>query len=243
MNYQKHYNALIQRAKNRKLDSYTETHHILPRCKGGDDSPENLVELTPEEHLIAHLLLYKINDDHQLLYAAMRMHNRVRSNKEYGYLRRKFSEMQRIKHSGPGNPMYGKAHSEQTIERMRLKKVGKTHSAETKQKHSLRMSGNIPWNKGLTNCDSEETKKKKSRPGPMNGMYGKTHTDDAKKKIGLASLDRKPNLGIKWSDDTKEKLRIAAKNREAKCCEYCNKLVSPGNYTRWHGDKCKKKEH
>ena len=33
-------------------------HHIVPRHMGGDDSPENLVELTIEEHADAHRKLY-----------------------------------------------------------------------------------------------------------------------------------------------------------------------------------------
>lgn len=35
------------------------THHIIPRHAGGTDEPENLVELTVEEHANAHLKLYE----------------------------------------------------------------------------------------------------------------------------------------------------------------------------------------
>lgn len=35
-------------------------HHIIPRYKGGDDSPENLVLLHPIDHAIAHLVRFKI---------------------------------------------------------------------------------------------------------------------------------------------------------------------------------------
>lgn len=34
-------------------------HHIIPKHMGGDDSKENLVYLTPEEHAQAHLELYE----------------------------------------------------------------------------------------------------------------------------------------------------------------------------------------
>ena len=60
MNYITIYNNLIQRASNRLLDGYKERHHIIPRCLGGNNTKENLVDLTPEEHYIAHLLLIKI---------------------------------------------------------------------------------------------------------------------------------------------------------------------------------------
>lgn len=63
MNYQKIYNDLISRAQAREsLSEYKETHHIIPRCMGGSDDKENLVELTGREHFISHWLLCKIYD-------------------------------------------------------------------------------------------------------------------------------------------------------------------------------------
>lgn len=63
MNYQKIYNDLISRAQAREpLSEYKETHHIIPRCMGGSDDKENLVELTGREHFIAHWILCKIYD-------------------------------------------------------------------------------------------------------------------------------------------------------------------------------------
>jgi hypothetical protein len=56
MNYKKIYDQLVERATSRILEDYTETHHIVPRCMGGTDSLDNLVELTPEEHYLAHQL-------------------------------------------------------------------------------------------------------------------------------------------------------------------------------------------
>jgi hypothetical protein len=104
MNYQNHYDRLIERAKTRIIpkETYAETHHIIPRCQGGSNDKSNLVRLLPEEHLIAHLLLTKINPtDKKLLYAANILSNLTRNkrntNKMYGWLKRKFSEDQRGK--------------------------------------------------------------------------------------------------------------------------------------------------
>lgn len=63
MNYQQHYNNLINRSKNRFLDIYTDTHHIVPKCMGGNDDAANLAELTPEEHYVAHQLL--VSEEHR----------------------------------------------------------------------------------------------------------------------------------------------------------------------------------
>lgn len=73
MNYLNIYNKLIKRGKDRQLDKtvYAETHHIIPRCMGGTDSPENLVRLTPEEHLLAHLLLIRIDPTNGSLKVAL----------------------------------------------------------------------------------------------------------------------------------------------------------------------------
>jgi hypothetical protein len=57
MDYQKIYNQIIERAKNRQLEGYKENHHILPKCLGGSNKKENLVELTAREHFLCHMLL------------------------------------------------------------------------------------------------------------------------------------------------------------------------------------------
>jgi NUMOD3 motif len=99
MNYYSIYNNLIERAKNRSLTTYTENHHIIPRCMGGTDIKDNLVALTAEEHYIAHLLLLKMYPDNiKLLYAANMMANR--NNKNYGWVRRKHAERVKIDNIG-----------------------------------------------------------------------------------------------------------------------------------------------
>ena len=62
MDYKKHYNLLIQKGLKRNPSelNYSEKHHIIPKCMGGNDSKENLVILTAEEHYVAHQLLVKI---------------------------------------------------------------------------------------------------------------------------------------------------------------------------------------
>ena len=61
MNYQAHYDRLIHRARNRVLEGYVERHHVLPKCMGGSDATDNLVQLTAAEHFVAHQLLCKLH--------------------------------------------------------------------------------------------------------------------------------------------------------------------------------------
>ncbi|ARK07836.1 putative homing endonuclease [Aeromonas phage phiA8-29] len=78
MDYQKVYTSLISKRiaeplkKSKEL--YTELHHIVPRCLGGSDNPENLVRLTAREHFIAHRLLAKMYPSViDLRFAALKM--------------------------------------------------------------------------------------------------------------------------------------------------------------------------
>lgn len=101
MNYSHHYNQLIKNANKRNTDVYTESHHIIPRCMGGSDEKTNLVNLTPEEHYVAHQLLIKIYpENRKLIYAAVMMCVSSKGarpkNKLYGWLRRKLSESRKL---------------------------------------------------------------------------------------------------------------------------------------------------
>ena len=109
MNYQKIYDTLINRAKDRIYAGYTEKHHIIPRCMGGNDEKTNLVKLTPEEHYVAHQLLIKIyNGNLKLVAAAQMMVVNRPSNKLYGWLRRRYSKAQKINQTGENNSQFGK---------------------------------------------------------------------------------------------------------------------------------------
>ena len=74
MDYLSIYNAIILKAKGEKRIKYKydghENHHILPKCLGGNNSPENLVLLTEREHFVCHkLLIYIYPKNISLIYA------------------------------------------------------------------------------------------------------------------------------------------------------------------------------
>ena len=72
MNYQLIHDSIIDRAKTRVLpkETYTERHHIIPRCMGGTDDKSNLVDLTAREHFIVHKLLVEIYPNVKGLWSA-----------------------------------------------------------------------------------------------------------------------------------------------------------------------------
>jgi len=87
----------VKRGQHRPIiDGYKERHHIIPRCMGGSDEVDNLVDLTPEEHFVAHQLLVKIYPENIRLVRACdvmskdtKVNKYWRRNKMYGWLRRR----------------------------------------------------------------------------------------------------------------------------------------------------------
>jgi len=110
MDYQRHYDLLMDRARKRKLECYTEGHHVIPECLGGPDEKWNIVRLTPEEHYIVHQLLVKLNPGHiGLAFAADQMGSRG-SNKRYGWVRRACAEAMSKKQKGVKKGPYSAQH-------------------------------------------------------------------------------------------------------------------------------------
>lgn len=108
MNYASIYSDFIddRRTKEGALKQsgeYHESHHITPRSFGGDDRPDNLISLTPEDHYFAHLLLAHIHGGKAwITVKAMcagwsRKKTAWRNNRPmYGIARRKAAEQGRI---------------------------------------------------------------------------------------------------------------------------------------------------
>jgi len=59
LDYSKFIQSIIL-GRTEKPQGYHELHHIIPRCMGGLDNPDNLIWLTPGEHLQAHRLLVDV---------------------------------------------------------------------------------------------------------------------------------------------------------------------------------------
>lgn len=174
MNYQKIYNLIITRGKNRILDSYKEKHHIIPKCLGGTNDISNIVELTAKEHFICHLLLceiYPSKNDLKSARWAMTVLKNKNHNRNYKLSSSQYSriknEMATLKKGVKRSPevvekiskkMSGRVLSEETRKKISEAMKGKTQSKEHKLNQSLSKKGQVPWNKGKH--ISEETKRK-----------------------------------------------------------------------------------
>ncbi len=99
--YQKWYLCFIEHAKNRQLDGYFEKHHVLPKKLGGDDSSENIVQVTAREHFVLHSLLtrFTVGEARRKMCYALsffrtnnKNHNRTLNSRQYGVARKALSE-------------------------------------------------------------------------------------------------------------------------------------------------------
>ena len=135
MNYRIHYERLISRARDRILDGYRERHHILPRCMGGGDEPENLVELTAREHWFAHkLLIFIYPDNRSLVHAAAWMAKRAANGRLYEWLRRRHAIVVSERRRGKKLSLAHRA-------KLSAVRRGKTSSLETRLKISAAKLG------------------------------------------------------------------------------------------------------
>ena len=99
MNWKRVHDQIIERAQNRTLEGYSELHHILPKCLGGNDDKNNLIKLTAREHFIIHKILNILHPEIEGLRYAVWIFVTFNDNRgikigsrEYERLRTLFSE-------------------------------------------------------------------------------------------------------------------------------------------------------
>lgn len=219
MDYKKIHDAIIERARTRTLLDYKERHHIIPRCMGGDNSPENLVDLTAREHFIVHKLLCEIHPGNQKIfygyYAMAHLNNEYQKRGYYIGAR----EFERIRLNHINNlkiSMSGRQISEATKQKLRKANLGKkytrsdeyrrnvsnAHKGKPKtEEHRKNLSighlGQIPWNKGKKLLPLTDEQKQKI----SNSLKGRVVTEETRKKISAN------HRGKITSEETKQKIR------------------------------------
>lgn len=173
MDYQRIYNQIVERAKNRKLEGYKEKHHILPKCMGGLDIKENLVELTAREHFLCHMLLCKIYPENIKLKQALWLMSIGKQKNILNIYKPSLRTYKKLKEEY-SKTLIGTKQSEETKEKRRKNKIGFKYSDESKQKMSEAKKGKIY---------SEEHKKKisESKKGKNRNITWGIKISEAKK--------------------------------------------------------------
>ena len=243
--YNNWYNQIIDRARNRVLDGYSESHHIIPESLGGPDTAENLAKLTAREHFICHWLLVKITvgEDRYKMINALRMMRAEKQGQKryktkitarvYATLKEEYSVLQSQRVSGENNPMWGKTQSDKAKALISQKNTGKKLTEKQIEKQKAAQTGR----KRAPFSDEWRSNMSKSKQGENNNRYGVEVLDSTRQKI------REKALGRKQSDETVQKKAdaIRGSKREKKLCPHCNQQIAVNTYPRFHGDKCKLK--
>lgn len=193
MNYLKHYIKLVRNAKSRgSIPAYFEEHHVFPESIYGKNNYK--VKLTPKEHYVAHLLLYK--------------GLKTRYGTTHSYTAKMAYALWRINTA--------KAYTDSILYRMAKNAfienhplLGKTHSEQTKLKIGKANRGRLIGDKNPMH----------GKFGPDHPRFGQHHTEEAKEKIGGSRRGEKhPMFGRTGNKNpffgkthTEESLRVMSK--------------------------------
>lgn len=109
------------------------------------------------------------------------------------------------------NSFYGKKHTEDSLEKMRVKQSGKKLSEETKQKIKESTTGDKNHFYGKTHTDEVKHLISKLSSGENNSFYGKKHTEETLQK--MRDSNKRLNLGVPMKDETKIKISNSTKGK------------------------------
>jgi hypothetical protein len=154
MNYEKIYNNIIERSKDRILEGYVEKHHIIPKCMGGANIPNNISVLTAREHFLCHKLLCEIYSDNTKLRNSlflMSIGKRKKIKNQYKISSREYERI-KLEYS---LFLIGKKHSEETNLK-KSNKMKKIWFEKTKEEKSI--IGHKRWDTRIKNGTNIVTK-------------------------------------------------------------------------------------
>jgi rubrerythrin len=244
--------------KNVNHNGYAEKHHICPKAK--DMFPEyasfkknkwNLSLLTPRQHFIAHILLWKSYPNiASMTYAAHSMRNyqdtKVNS-RLYENLKIEFIKTQSTRTH--------KQHLNMSIEeKNKISDKISTNSknlvqAKTKEGLTVRIAKTefdnsvnyVGHTKGMTTVKDADGRfhfvsvdDHRIKSGELVGPNtGKTFSEEVRKKL------RKVRKGRKHTEKAKMKMRKPKGQQKKLICPYCGKCGGASNIKRYHYENCK----
>ena len=262
--YKRWYACIVERARDRILEGYSELHHILPRSLGGKDNADNLVSLTAREHFICHVLLTKFTsglDRSKMVKAVIMMkaadahQPRYFNGRLYETIRREYSKIKSREQQGESNTFYGKKHSLETRQRMSKRKkelysngkhphIGMKRDDAARENVSRATKGLRHWTNGTVNI--------KSKDCPGEGwVIGRLENPNFKHSAERKETIKKMYSGGKmnWWNDGKEnrrqidcpgpdwqKGRLSFKKNKIseRYCDCCQRTIKGGQQWKLH---------
>lgn len=192
-------------------DEYHERHHIVPKCMGGGNEEENLIDLFAREHFEAHRLLTQENpDSYSLTYAYGCMAWANNNNQERYQLTAEEYEQVKITFV---SALQGRPKSEEHRRKLSESKKGKPLPATTVQKAIEAVRG-IPF------TDEHKNNISKALTGRVFSEEHKANISKAKKGRQLTEAERaalaivcENNRGRKHSEESKAKISASQKGK------------------------------
>ena len=226
--YHDWYYSIINRAQTRassreeakSILGYVESHHVIPKTLGGDNSIENRAYLTAREHFICHYLLTKFTQgkNRYRMLAAINGMQRARSyqlryinSRLYETAKKEFSKIQSLMLLGSKQtpefiekriaPLRGKKQDPEVVAQRALKATGKKRTKEQCQTMSQaqRDSGRKPLD-SLTEDEKRIVFNKIST-----ALIGIPKSEIHKKAISKGLVGK--TKGIEKSEITKQRMR------------------------------------
>jgi hypothetical protein len=237
------YFNLISKAQTRPITGYTEKHHIIPKCLGGDNSAANIVKLTAREHFVCHRMLTKMVDTsvkHKLVFAAWQQsrpskHKDVKiTSRTYETLRKQLSETYTGRKCKPV--------SDDTRAKLSAASKGKpksdTHKANMKSanharspEYKIKLSSAL---KGKPRSDEHIANIKKSKQDIS--LETRTKMSESAKKRPPVSAESKSKMSASKKGKT---TKLKGSSQTKVTCPHCNKEGGISLMKQWHFDKCK----
>lgn len=203
-------NILNTRGRFNCGDEYHERHHIIPKCMGGDNEEENLIDLYAKEHFEAHRLLALENPDRESLVYAWNIMAFCKNEKEgqcrYILTPEEYEEVRKaVSNARLGKPLtyetrqkLSNAHknlSDQSHENM-SKAAKLRNTNEWRQKHSNIMKGKFS---GAKNPNAKPVVCLDTKKVYETGLMASEQTGINRKGISLCCMEqRKTAGGLRW---------------------------------------------
>ena len=192
MNLELIYKNICNRGQIRVFDKsvYTEKHHIIPVCMGGDNKKNNLTKLTAKEHFICHKILCKLYpSSEKLRYAFWAMCNQ-KTNRDYRVSCRDYElakllclEMwKRPKSKNTINKINETKKHKKILRQLKGEKINRKQDAE------LNHNYNKKW---VTNISTNESKM----------IIGDIPDGYKLGRVKIGSLGKSNSIGKKWYHD------------------------------------------
>ena len=237
------YTAITDRARTRKLEGYTERHHVIPKSLNGTDDKTNLVDLTAREHFICHWLLTKMYTGEaksKMIYALNGMkrngkftqrYETLVTSRVYENLKKEFSIVHSATMKGRDPWNRGIPITEEQREKNRIAATGKKRSAEAIAKAVAKQLGQKR---------SDETKLKMSLSAKGKSKGPMSEENKLKISQGTKGKSKPEGMGARLSATVAAQLAAGTHytQQPKQTCPHCGVQANKARYNGYHGSNC-----